>query len=243
MKVIIFGNHPDEFATLVKSVGLEIVQHNPDLVISYGGDGTLISSEREYPGIPKLPIRRDSVSQKCSEHQNDLVLKKLLDNTIELVEYPKLKTSFFYKDFLALNDFVIRNASPIHTIRFKINAPVEINPDQLYIGDGIVIATSFGSSGYFKSITNKTFADGFALAFNNTTEQTAPIYLKPSNTITFELVRGQATLSYDNSPDIFNLDEGSQIAFSQSDQVAKIYAIDNLRCLNCKVKRDVINPK
>ncbi len=237
MKALIVGHQTDQIIQLAHSLNLDIVEQNPDVVIAYGGDGTLISSEREYSGILKLPIRRDSVSQKCAEHQNEVVLRRLLDNKLKLVEYPKLKTSFFYKDFLALNDFVIRNSSPIHSIRFKIKGSHKHDLDQLYIGDGIVVATSFGSSGYFKSITNKTFSEGFAIAFNNTTERIDPIYLKTNDKVTFELIRGQATLSYDNNPDIFNLDEGSQISFTLSDQTAKIYSINNLRCPECIVKR------
>lgn len=232
MKILLYGKNSKNIAELVKNLGLQIVTSgSADLIISYGGDGTLLSSEREYPGIPKLPIRNSQVCIKCASHDDKVVLEKLLNGKLKLQEHQKLQTTFLYKTFYALNDFVVRNSDPVHTIRFRVNE------DKLLIGDGIVVTTPFGSSGYFKSITRQTFKKGFGVAFNNTTKETVPLLLKENDEVSFNLVRGKATLSFDNSPEIFTLDEGSQLQFKVSDQVAKIYMDTSLRCLDCKVIR------
>ncbi len=231
MRILLFGNNAKDLEGLVKSLGFEIVISNPNLIISFGGDGTLLSAEREYPGIPKLPIRNSAVCNKCSEHEDEIVLKKLLDGTLELKEYRKLETNIEGQTLFALNDFVIKNSDPTHTIRFKANK------GSLLIGDGIVVSTLFGSSGYFKSITRQTLNQGFGVAFNNTTEKQDPLFLKEGNVVTFNLVRGKATLSFDNSPDIFVIDAGSQLICKLSDQIAKIYEDTSLRCPNCEVIR------
>lgn len=233
MKVQITGKNPLGIEDLIKSLGFEIVTENSETIISYGGDGTLLASERDYPGIPKLPIRDSRFCNKCSDHDNKTVLEALLQNRLELKEYKKLETTFFYKTLLALNDFAIRNTQPMHAIRFQ-TTPLD---SKLLIGDGIVLSTPFGSTGYFRSITQQTFKAGFGLALNNTTEQIAPIFLKDEDQITFKLVRGIATLSLDNNPDIFNIDEGSEITFKLSSQTAKIYELESLRCPDCKVAR------
>lgn len=230
MKVLLVGKNPKDIEQLVKNLGFEVVTDNPDVVISYGGDGTLLSAERQLPGIPKLSIRNSDICKKCSDHEDEVVLKKLLEGNLKLKEYKKLETTILYKNFYALNDFVIRNFSPIHAIRFEVN-------DKFLIGDGIAVSTPFGSSGYFKSITGQTFEKGFGVAFNNTTEKIPPIIFKNEDSVTFKLVRGQATLSFDNSPDIFTIDEGSELIFKLSNQVAKIYEDTSLRCPNCKVIR------
>lgn len=232
MKILLYGKNSKNIEELVKNSGFEVVNSKPDLIISFGGDGTLLASEREFPGIPKLPIRNSQVCIKCVNHDDKVVLEKLLNGKLKLQEHQKLQTTFLYKDFYALNDFVIRNSNPVHTIRFKVNK------DKLLIGDGIVIATPFGSSGYFQSITRTVFKNGFGVAFNNTTEEMPPLILKEKDLINFQLIRGRASLSFDNSPDIFTLDEGSQLQFKLSDQVAKIYMDTSLRCPNCKVVRD-----
>lgn len=232
MKILLYGKNSQNIAPLVKDLGMEIVKSNPDVVISYGGDGTLLASERLYPGIPKLSLRDSTICKKCPKHQEKDLLKHLVENSFKLKEYRELTTTILYKDLYALNDFVIRNLVPIHTIRFKTN----LN-NNLLIGDGIVVSTAFGSTGYFQSITGKSFQKGFGVAFNNTTEKVSPLNLKDNETVTFKLIRGKATLSFDNNPDIFNIDEGSQITFKLSQKIAKIYEAESLRCLRCKVMR------
>ncbi len=137
-----------------------------------------------------------------------------------------------YQTLTALNDFVIRNVTPIHAIRFQITGT-----KTLLIGDGIVISSPFGSTGYFKSITGRTFGKNWGLAFNNTTKQMAPLFFKDKDTVTFKLIRGTATLSFDNNPDIFNVDEESELVFKLSDKTARIYELESLRCPDCEVIR------
>lgn len=230
MKVLLFGKALKHIEPLVKKLGLEIVQDNPDVIISYGGDGTLLSAERQYPSIPKLPLRNSQICNKCAEHEDETMLKKLLDGDLKLKEYKKLETTLLYKTFYSLNDFVVRNSDPTHTIRFTANG-------KYFIGDGMVVATPFGSTGYFKSITGQTFEQGFGLAFNNTTEKVPPVFLDDKDAVTFKLERGKATLSFDNSPDIFNIDEDSELKFKLSNQVAKIYEDTSLRCPTCRIIR------
>lgn len=232
MKLFLHGKNAKNIEPLVKDLGFEIVNSNPDIVISYGGDGTLLASERLYPGIPKLPIRDSLVCKKCPDHGEKVLLQNLLKDKLKLKEYKKLETTFFYQTLTALNDFVIRNAQPMHAIRFQATGT-----KKLLIGDGIVLSTPFGSTGYFKSITGETFERDWGLAFNNITEKEPPIFLKDEETIIFKLIRGNATLSFDNNPDIFRIDEGSELQFKLSDQVAKIYELESLRCPNCKISR------
>ncbi len=232
MKITVTGKNSKDIAGLVKNLNFEIVKSNPDVVISYGGDGTLLYSERIYPGVPKLPIRDGLVCKKCLKHDETVLLTNLLKGKLKLKEYQKLETVILYQTVTALNDFVIRNLAPIHTIRFRTSLT-----GKLIIGDGIIISTHFGSTGYFKSITGKTFEKGWGVAFNNITEKIKPLQLKADDEIKFKLIRGQATLSYDNNPDILTLDEGSELVFKLSDKIAKIYEADSLRCPNCKITR------
>lgn len=245
MKVFLYGKNSQDIEDLVKSLGFEVVESDPDVIISYGGDGTLLSSERAYPGIPKLPIRNSLVCKKCADHGEKLLLTSLLKGKLQLKEYQKLQTNINGKELLALNDFVIRNEEQIHAIRFKLLYSGSL-PSELLIGDGIVVSTPFGSTGYFKSITGETFTDGFAVALNNVTEKNIKtIYADQDeydkadgmDKMGFQLIRGKATLTYDNSEEIFHISEGTKLSFKLSDQVARIYEPDSLRCPNCQVIR------
>lgn len=239
MKIQLFGRSTEELKKLVVSLGFEIVYKNPDVIISYGGDGTLLSCEREFPEIPKLPLRQTKYCNKCSNHTDKIILEKLKTAQLKYKTHKKLTTNIYGKDLFALNDFILRNEELVHTIRFKIN-----NSD-LIIGDGIVISTPFGSTGYFKSISGKTFTDGFAVAFNNPTVKSNSIYVDQDEIdklddftyIEFELKRGKAILGFDNSDETYKISEGTKLAFKLSNQIAGIYSDTSLRCPDCKVIR------
>lgn len=235
MKALLYGNNLKDITPLTKSLGIKIVNSSPEVIISYGGDGTLLSSERKYPGIPKLPIRDSQVCRKCLNHQERKVLDRLLHGKLPLKEHKKLHTNIYGKDLYALNDFVVRNSDPAHTIRFQILQ--DLLSSGILIGDGIVVATPFGSTGYFKSITRKYFEAGFGLAFNNTTERIKPLYLDENDKLTFQLIRGKATLTLDNDPHIYHIPEGTRLSFEISDKTARIYSDSSLRCPNCQVIR------
>lgn len=236
MKVLLLGQHSRNIEDLVRSFRLEITDANPDVIISYGGDGTFLSSEREYPGIPKLPIRDSAFCKKCDHHGDETLLKALTEDSLELKEYTKLSTEIEGKTLLAMNDFVVSNEQTIHAIRFNsfVN---ETQQNGLLIGDGIVIATPFGSTGYFKSITDQSFTDGFAIAFNNLTEKKDPVYLNGNDIAGFKLTRGKAILTVDNNPEVFHIPEDLPVNFKISDQVAKVYMLETLRCNICQVQR------
>ena len=231
MKVLLYGRTAKTIEGLVRKLGFEIISANPEVVISYGGDGTLLSTERRFPHTPKLPIRSNQLYNKCPKHTDEVMLKKLLEGALHLNEYKKLVTTIMYKNFYALNDFVIRNSNTTHSIRFKTS----VTSNKLLIGDGVVVSTLLGSTAYFKSITNKSFKSGFGLAFNNIAKKIPPILFKDSGQVTVNLIRGKATLTFDNSPDIFVIDEGSELIFSLSDQTAQIYNPETLRCKNCQL--------
>lgn len=247
MKVLITGKNSKNIEGLVKNLGFEIVEENPDAIISFGGDGTLLYSEQKYPGVPKLPVRNSEFCKKCPEHEDGVILKALLENKLQLREYGKIEAQVSGKILTALNDFVIRNEKAIHAIRFQMTSPAS-HPEQhtlpsgvdsgsIFIGDGIVVSTSFGSSGYFKSVTGQTFNSGFGLAFNNTTEKTEPIFLNEGEVVEFKLIRGLAILTSDNNPDSLKIEEKSSVIFKLSSQKARIYEMESLRCPNCEVIR------
>ena len=185
MKVLLYGrygSHPQDIEPKVQRVGIEIVPPNfpnlpnspnfPDAVITFGGDGTLLGAERDFPGIPKLPLKDSDGCFKCHPNSNEELLQLLVQNKLIVKEYSKLEVEFGGQKYLVVNDATIRNTLPNTALRFSVNLN-ESSPSPLVtssfvlVGDGLVVATSFGSTGYFFSITKRTFAKGFGVAFNN----------------------------------------------------------------------------
>ena len=121
---------------------------------------------------------------------------------------------------MAVNDIVIRNKNQYEAIRFN----VKINNKDLnskFIGDGIIVSTVFGSTGYFNSITKTTFTKGIGLAFNNILARTYEI-LKEDDVIDLILLKGQALVSADNNKKLISLKENSKIRIKKSKEKAFI---------------------
>lgn len=223
-KVIIYGADKEKISNLVLKYDFEIVEKNPDFVISYGGDGTVMHSEAEYPGIPKIILRNSRVCKLCSVLENEDVLEKIKSGNYKIEDYWKLVCEANGKKLFAINDITVHNSDPRHAIRYKFSINEKLIGHEI-IGDGVVVATPFGSSGYYRSITDSFFEIGIGLAFNNSTEQSDHMVLKEDSKIKLEITRGPALVFADNQEDKIMLNVGDSVTLEKSSQVAKMVRV------------------
>ncbi len=247
MRLQLYGKNSQDLTILADKLGFELVDENPDVLVSYGGDGTLLAAERQFPQIPKLPIRDSKVCKKCSDHETEHLLTLMKNQAIPLIQQAKLETEFDGNKLIALNDIVIRNKSAYHAIRFFVSKNGQkISPtnnqlpttSSLIIGDGIVASTPFGSTGYYQSITKSTFKENFQIVFNNTVVDIPPLEFTQKDIITMDIVRGPGEMTADNNPETIELVEGNKIVIRVSSETAQIYSPQTLRCDNCEIKRE-----
>ncbi len=197
---------------------------HPDIVVSLGGDGTFLIAERKYPGIPKLLIRDSSICNKCDWNSLSPVLDKLRRKEFTTDEHMKLEADVRGDKKLCLNDAVIRNKMPIHAIRFLLSVDGKQVNGEL-IGDGVVVATPFGSTAYYFSITKKMFDKGIGIALNNLSMPVENFIAGESSVIEIKLTRGDATFSFDNDDHIVTLKTGDRVVIKKSGEVARILKI------------------
>lgn len=235
MKVLLYGKNSKTLKPLVKSLGYSLVSKNPDLIISYGGDGTLLASERDFPGVAKLPIRDSKTCIKCPNHETETLLNQFNCKKLKLVKFNKLEAKIGEFVLKGLNDVVIRNLNPTHAMRFSLFINGKLFSPNILVGDGLVISTYFGSTGYFKSIVKKSFKKGLGLAFNNLTVPLKPIKLSLKDKVLVKIVRSPSVLAVDNNPKIINLKEGNEIYIKSSEKVAQIFTPEILRCSKCEL--------
>lgn len=227
MKVLVFKTPKShEIVKTVEAHGFEVVSGSPDMVVSYGGDGTLMRSEHMYPGIPKLPLRASAVCKLCSPASNDEILKKVSQEKYSIEEFWKLNVTAHGETYIGVNDVIVHNKDPRHAIRYDVS----VNNKKILegvIGDGVVVATPFGSTGYYRSITDSYFEVGMGLAFNNSTEQSDHIVLKENSVIRITIARGPAIVYVDNRKESIELGDGDVAEIKKSEEVARIVRIAN----------------
>lgn len=125
-----------------------------DLILVLGGDGTMLRAFQNYGHlqVPFLCINFGTVGFLSSMEPEELTRywKKIIEGNYELDERSVLKLSIKKKDhevisLYALNDVVVRTTN-LHVSRQNL----KVDDKELfnYIGDGIIISTSTGSTGY-----------------------------------------------------------------------------------------------
>jgi NAD+ kinase len=220
MRVAIVGHNKAQAKELVEKAGFTVAEDRLDFVISYGGDGTLMKSEFAYPGIPKIVLKDSAICKVCSPFPNEVVLEKVKQGNYEIRSLIKLQASALGKTVTGMNDITVRNGDPRHGMRYKLWTN-EKQIGDIIIGDGVVVATPFGSTAYYRSITDSFFETGIGLAFNNSTEQVDHVVLDDQKAIKLQITRGPAVVYADNQKEILQLKEGDEVTIKKSDSIAQ----------------------
>lgn len=227
MRAIIFSapeSNTDELRRTAERLGFSIVERKPEIIISYGGDGTFMRAEDAWPGIPKVIVRGSVVCKLCSPLENGEVLARIAGGTYSIEELWKLTAETAGGKLEGVNDIVVHNGNPRHAIRYELSVNEKRIGTQI-IGDGVVVATPLGSTGYYRSITDSFFEVGMGLAFNNSTEQSDHIVLKESAVIRIRITRGPAVVYADNKEEALELREGDEVEIRKSDAVARVVRV------------------
>lgn len=220
----IYAKNPEKAKDLqyqAEQYGFKHFQEAPDFVISMGGDGTFLIAERDTPGIPKLLVRDSIICYKCQDKPIDDMLKAIQSGNSRIREIVKIEASHPNGQLVSVNDVILRNKNPTQAIRFSVEVNGE-EIDDMVIGDGIVAATPFGATGYYRSITRKTFDHGIGVAFNNSTQLKPPLVLNKQSEVMITMIRGVGQLACDNSPNIEYVEEGDRITIRESEQIARL---------------------
>jgi len=146
------------------------VEHpETDLLITLGGDGTLLRGARQVAGTgaPVLGVNlgRLGFLTTAPIAALDRALDQLFEGDWELDRRSTLAPQIFHnggsKTFLALNDAVVHTTGMARVVRLRITigGGEEIAS---YAGDGIIVATPTGSTAYSLSAGGPVVAPGVA---------------------------------------------------------------------------------
>lgn len=149
-----------QLLTLFKEKKIEVDELHPELVISVGGDGTLLSAFHRFSHrlneVSFLGVHTGHLGfyTDWRDYELNELVESLLVEQDQSISYPLLDVKIIYssekpnKHFLALNESTIKRSSR------TMVADVFIKDElfERFRGDGLSISTPTGSTAYNKSI-------------------------------------------------------------------------------------------
>jgi len=212
----------------------EIVRHGfvldklkPEIVVSFGGDGSALVAEQLYPGVPRLTIKHSSNCEKCvvgEAHNVESVIEKLKNNDYKIAEEFKVEgivNGDSAKRLIGLNEINVAHAVPTKAIRSDVFINGKLAAGDL-IGDGVLVATPYGSTAYFRTITGRKFSAGIGIALNNTNKKTKYHFADENAEIKIKLNRGPAVMCADNTTTMIPLKDGDVVIVRKAKEKARL---------------------
>lgn len=243
-KVKLFINHNDKSKNIamivenaLKKAKLEIVDNNYDLAIAIGGDGSFLRMVKEnlfdsniyYVGINSgtLGFLQEVKLEEIEEFVNDII-----NGNYSVVPIGIQETSIITKDsksfFYSLNDIVIRDGD-LNTC--KLNVSINDKFLEKYVGDGLLIATSIGSTAYNLSFGGSiVFEDFHTLQLTPIAPLNSKAYRSLLNSLIIPENRIISITPFDDKTKFIITVDGENLVY---DDVVKIETVVNNKKINC----------
>ena len=240
LRILLFGAEAHTLEPLIRERSqFTLVDRDPDVVICYGGDGTLLGAELRWPGRPKVPILNSRVGNRCIAAPPPQIIAALANGSLERHTYDKLECTVHRPDAPAGEaDFALACLNEINVHMGHINSAVRfriwVNDEPFdggveLVGDGFIACTPFGSTAYFNAITRCVFTRGIGVAFKATLHQISHMVLPETARIRFRVTRGPAVLAFDSSPEYFTIHAGDELHVHRHAQAAEILSLGPMR--------------
>ena len=236
MKIKLLGKNLDDIRPLLRELGFEEADRGFELIVTHGGDGALLGAERDFPGVPKLPLRDAATAPPCPRHSARKRLENFLEKRPEPVKLPKLAGSFDWHTIYGINDVFLHRALPTSALRYRVRIDGEPYGDEI-VGDGVGLSSVHGSTAYYRSITHSIFRVGVGLSFSNSTEEVDHMVLDSGSTVSIQVTRGPAVLVADNTPRGIEVAEGGIVTMRQTKEYALVYDLAGFMCPACRALR------
>jgi NAD+ kinase len=225
----LFENFSDKAKNCVKPIPVSDYDRIPDIVMTFGGDGTILSAVR-YVCKSEIPIMGINVGKLgfLAEYPNNKIkeaIDALSNGDYRVVDRLMLTTTYNGDEIYAVNDFVIEKvmSSRMITLHTYSNDHYVAS----YRADGLIITTPTGSTAYSLACGGPILAPStkvlcitpispHSLTFR-------PLVIPDENTIRvkIETPSGEAKLVADGQVERI-LKNGEEISFAVAQQRVKL---------------------
>lgn len=148
----------EKFHALASARGFTVNEQSPNIVLSIGGDGTLLQAFHRFKDqieeVAFIGIHTGHLGFYADWKKDELseLLDLMVTSQPSKVQYPllhiEIKTRSEISEYIALNEFTLKSVDGTLVAELHINDA----PFEMFRGDGIVISTPSGSTGYNKSL-------------------------------------------------------------------------------------------
>lgn len=235
MDVTLFGAQAGDLRPLIEAhANLRLVEDDPEVVVCFGGDGTLLAAELRWPNVPKVPLRNSRRGFRCVAGPPEEVIEQLAEDRLARTEHLKIEcavhhaeTEHVERSLLAINEFTVHKGRSNASVRFQVwfdDQRYGDGGDHEIIGDGLMVSTPFGSTAYFNQITRGVFWSGIGVAFMYTPDHTNHLIVPEDTVIRVRITRGPAVLAHDNSSEYIDLTESDELTVRKAEKPAILLA-------------------
>ncbi|MBB6735931.1 NAD kinase [Cohnella zeiphila] len=148
----------EQFHQMAQEKELTRDDESPDIVLSIGGDGTLLQAFHRFRDrvgtVAFVGVHTGHLGFYADWKKDELpeLLERMATLKPTTVSYPLLKVEIVTDAgrtvYLALNEFTLKSVDGTLVAQLNIND----EPFEMFRGDGIVVSTPTGSTGYNKSV-------------------------------------------------------------------------------------------
>ena len=221
---------------LVKAVTHEQFIENVDLIIVFGGDGTLLNSARQYLEyeIPILGVNMGNVGflTDLKIDNFDTTVKDILLGNFKIEERNLVSARFNEEHLYGLNEVVIHSGAYAQLMRYRLNVNKKVVYEQR--SDGLIIATPTGSTAYSLSaggpIIHPSLDVWTILPMLPQSLSSRPFIISSDENVEVELFDGpseSAKICVDGQDDI-DIPYGIKISISKMKKTLKlVHPVDN----------------
>lgn len=221
--------------------GLELCEYEPEIVLVWGGDGSVLRAARKHPNSCLLGLRVDSVGRLTELDGSclDYAVERLASNDYKIEEAPMVELKYGDIRIHGLNE-VYFSREYEHATRFRVFIDGVSPYEGVLFGDGCLAATPLGSTGYSWTAGRKILLKPGekALVFTplssgyldkrivvdgvSTAKLVEQIKVSDENEVVVEILRGGknkfAADGLEELKTYIDLDEGDEIIFKKSDE-------------------------